>query len=241
MGCAAFTFLGIIILAFNKTNQWALWATFGTALAMLRVASYLAWRNERDSSGRFQKQLLEIEGQRPALRLRQPNAIHIEPDVPFFQRQTGQLLFRADFIRIRFINSPTHPYPNAVAKQVIAKVTFIANGSITREIDGRWPESTQPNTLINNWESTTELLRMDFNIGDERSVDIAFKEIDTADCYMFNNDSYHHDRLRNPQFLLPPGTYKVGVRLLGVWVDETFEFGFVNPGAGKRIQLITPT
>ncbi|MFL6352854.1 MAG: hypothetical protein ACJ74Z_13525 [Bryobacteraceae bacterium] len=46
MSCAAFTILGVIVLAFNKSNRWALWATFGAAVVMLFVGSFLAWRDQ---------------------------------------------------------------------------------------------------------------------------------------------------------------------------------------------------
>ena len=46
MSCAAFTFLGVYVVANNKSNSWALGATFGMALFMLLVASFLAWRDE---------------------------------------------------------------------------------------------------------------------------------------------------------------------------------------------------
>lgn len=47
MSCAVFTIIGVLVLAFNKSNKWALYATFGVAIAMLFVASFLAWRDER--------------------------------------------------------------------------------------------------------------------------------------------------------------------------------------------------
>lgn len=46
MSCAAFTLIGVVVLAFNKSNRWALWATFGVAVAMLLLASFLAWRDQ---------------------------------------------------------------------------------------------------------------------------------------------------------------------------------------------------
>jgi hypothetical protein len=46
MGCAAFTFLGVIVLWREKTNKWALGATIAMAVIMLLVASYLAWLDQ---------------------------------------------------------------------------------------------------------------------------------------------------------------------------------------------------
>jgi hypothetical protein len=46
MGCAAFTLLGIWVLYANKSNHWALLATFGLAVFCLFWACFLAWRDE---------------------------------------------------------------------------------------------------------------------------------------------------------------------------------------------------
>ena len=46
MSCAVFTVIGVIVLAFNKSNRWALWATFGAAVAMLLWGSFLAWSDQ---------------------------------------------------------------------------------------------------------------------------------------------------------------------------------------------------
>ncbi len=46
MSCAVFTLIGVIVLAYNKSNKWALWVTFGAAVALLFVASFLAWRDQ---------------------------------------------------------------------------------------------------------------------------------------------------------------------------------------------------
>jgi hypothetical protein len=46
MGCAAFTLLGILVLYANKSNHWALLATFGLAAFCLLWACFLAWRDE---------------------------------------------------------------------------------------------------------------------------------------------------------------------------------------------------
>jgi hypothetical protein len=46
MGCAAFTLLGIWVLFANKSNAWALQATFGLAAFCLFWACFLAWRDK---------------------------------------------------------------------------------------------------------------------------------------------------------------------------------------------------
>ena len=46
MSCALFTILGIYILHENKTNQWAVHATFALAGFCLLIACFLAWLDE---------------------------------------------------------------------------------------------------------------------------------------------------------------------------------------------------
>lgn len=49
MSCAVFTLLGMAFLATNATNKTALRITFGAAGLMFLVASFLAWRDEREA------------------------------------------------------------------------------------------------------------------------------------------------------------------------------------------------
>lgn len=46
LSSATFTILGLYALATNKTSSWVVWASFVAAVAMLLVASALAWNDE---------------------------------------------------------------------------------------------------------------------------------------------------------------------------------------------------
>lgn len=46
MSCAAFTILGIVGLALDKSKKWILWTTFGLAAMMLFLASFLTWHDQ---------------------------------------------------------------------------------------------------------------------------------------------------------------------------------------------------
>jgi hypothetical protein len=46
MSCALFTLLGVVILAFNKDNGWALKATLALSALLILVASYLLWKDQ---------------------------------------------------------------------------------------------------------------------------------------------------------------------------------------------------
>ena len=47
MGCAAFTCLGMWIFYADKSNAWAIRATFALAASFVLLACYLAWRDEQ--------------------------------------------------------------------------------------------------------------------------------------------------------------------------------------------------
>lgn len=194
--------------------------------------------------GELEARVEEIERSKPKLRLREPGAVHIHEDVAFFETletalgSQRRLTFSADFLKVSFINEPVESSASAEAKAVLANVQFYRDGRLIRELDGRWSESTQPGTRIAKAESTTDLLRMDFGIGDARTLDIAMKSAAEPTTFMFCNDNYHHPQLRPPGFALEPGTYSVRVRLRAVNVDEAFEFSFRHNGAGTTLEIV---
>ena len=46
LSSAILTILGLYAFATNKTNSWVVWVSFAAAVAMLLVASALAWNDE---------------------------------------------------------------------------------------------------------------------------------------------------------------------------------------------------
>jgi hypothetical protein len=174
---------------------------------------------------------------RPRLTLRQPGAVHIVKDIAFYNSETRQVVWRVDSLRMRFVNEPKQHGKDARATNVGARIAFSRDGVLIREIDARWTESDQPTERLKKNQSITDFLRVDFDILEEREIDIAVKAPNDQLAYIFNNDSYLYEA-RKPDFALEPGIYQVRVRLAGVGVDERFNFSFINPGAGKRIDTL---
>jgi len=178
---------------------------------------------------------------KPNIKFREPDAVHIElitwtlrPD-----HLRAPTSWTAPFHKVRFINDPMVPAPSAVAKNVSAKVRFSQEGQLLREVDGRWSESESPLERMAKGQPILDLIKMDFGIGDERNLDIAFKRTESEDAFIFCNDSYHFAPMfERPDFRLSPGTYEVTVRLRGSHVDTTFEWSFLNPGAGKDLTIV---
>lgn len=57
MSCAVFTLIGLAVLAFNKSNKWALYASFAAAAVLLLFASFLAWRDARGDADGYKEAL----------------------------------------------------------------------------------------------------------------------------------------------------------------------------------------
>jgi hypothetical protein len=133
------------------------------------------------------------------------------------------------------VNAPPGlPFPNSVALGVRARIRFLEatpGGKLLLMIDGKWCDSDQPS--IRNWQQfRNDLLKMDFGIEEEHSLDIAFRDDRTGEFYAFNNDNYGHPQMKKPEHLLSGQKFLVRITLTGPWVDETFEFVFANESFG---------
>ena len=157
----------------------------------------------------------------PKIVPKEPGAAHIVEVV--FYDERNQVVWNGPFARLRVVNDPEHQQPGCKAENIMAKLSFFRmDGELELAIDGRWSESEQPGHRATH-ESRTDLLRTTLDIGDERSVDVAFMDLYTADLYAYNNDSYRFPKARNPDFKLRGKEYVVHIRFRGVNVDATFK------------------
>ena len=58
MSCAAFTFLGIYQVGFNKANTWVVGSSASLGAVLFFVASYRAWRRQHEDSVEAKSKLL---------------------------------------------------------------------------------------------------------------------------------------------------------------------------------------
>lgn len=199
-------------------------AVFVIAYVVALLAAFVKQRNEArqdlfESREKHDHYVRAVEHSKPHIMRKEPGASHIQ-EVTWFAGQTAA--FSVPFIKLRLVNDPETAEPSAKAHQVAAKITFTDRaGKSVLEIDGRWSESEQPSKRDIS-QSRLDLLRMDFDIGDERSIDIAFHDLQEDSFYAYNNDSYQYPGVKKPQFKLAENTYDVSVRLRAVHVDKTF-------------------
>ena len=95
--------------------RWAAILTSAAAIWMVFVAEYDAWRVERNRAKGAEKQLADIEDERPRLKLKEPGAIYIETINQ--SAPVGGQLYRqtVPFLKLRLVNDPAKPYPTAHA------------------------------------------------------------------------------------------------------------------------------
>ena len=169
----------------------------------------------------YKAKLEEIENSKPIIVLHSKRSEYAEKT----NFQYGDKIKLVTAVKVRFINKPTFNFPNSIAKDVRAKVSFFSEeNDFLFEIEGRWTESDQP-SVRDMRESRKDLLAVDLGIGEERSLDIAFRE-GGGDFFAFNNDSYDYPDFKKPEHHLIGKQFRVRILLLAPFVKEEFVFGF---------------
>jgi hypothetical protein len=109
-------------------------------------------------------------------------------------------------------------------------------------IDGRWtahPEPVAPATLGN---ASVLLLdpgkilagrTLDVHAHQPQELCVGLKFEGEDDCFIFNNESYHFPRWKNPAWRLPRGTYRLRVTVAYEVGKSTAEFRLRNEGTSR--------
>jgi hypothetical protein len=174
-----------------------------------------------------------IKRSRPRIQPKGSDAAHVL-SVQF--SPPNAIPFIAPSLRVRFINDPEGSSRSAVARDVCAKVRYsLGEQNVpSLDIDGRWADSDQP-SIRDVRQSRNDLLRIDFNLGDEHILDIGFKDPQTGAFFAWNNDVYDYAGFKKPEYRLIGDSIRVEIRLRAPDVDEKFVFRFVIEGDGLRI------
>ncbi len=199
-----------------------------TNIILLAEGTVRAVRKREEEINSLKETLEAAERGRPNIQLKQPN-----PVVFKLVRQqvlnANQIIRDAPFLCLRFVNDPQNPNPSAIARAISAKVRYFIAGESdpVLEIDGRWADTDEA-SFGDPRQSRHHLLTVDFNIGDEHEVDIAFIASETGRMFAWNNDNYRYSDLIKPEHILPDSAIDVQVRLRGLGVDNTFRLRFAN-------------
>jgi hypothetical protein len=115
------------------------------------------------------------------------------------------------------------PTERSLARRVSATVTASdVNGKELFEMHGRWSDEPQPTHLAAD-RSVTEILAVDFGLGQSRELDLCLLE--RGECFGFNNDSYQRGVV-DRQWAMPGSIHCLKVRVQGVLIDETWIIDF---------------
>lgn len=215
--------------------QWKVIITLVVNAVLFVEVSFRAVRKRERQRDEYRMKLQQIEQARPRIVPNEPDAEYVEP---VHIQAIGNITNVVSFIKVRFVNTPTGLLsPNSVAHDVRAKVRFLEptpGGRLLLAIEGRWADSDQPS--IRDWrQHRNDLLKMEFGIEEEHSLDIAFRDDQTGEFYAFNNDNYTYPQMKKPEHLLAGQHFLVRISLSGPLVDETFEFLFANDSIGTKI------
>jgi hypothetical protein len=200
-------------------------------LTFLQVCSILAawglWLRERNA---------RLQGTKPRLRV-PPDGFH--QTRPFWKSGTHDPDEQFSSLVLHVENDPAVPTADSFARQVNARLTFCRiDGTELFDFAGRWSDSIQPGQVP--FLPTIELNAVEIPIGARRTLDVVLKNNTTdIECYGVNNDSFGHQRGKNPGWQLGPGDYLVKVRFRGIGVDQTFLLQFRNPEGLAPLKAIS--
>ena len=139
---------------------------------------------------------------------------------------------------MRLLNEPKRREVGATATVVTAgfRVEGPGTESLPR-LDARWSDTPQPSHLQPN---ETPRLAVEINAGSQRQINLAIKEPDSDDAFLFNNDSYRFPRGQNPAWRMGPGNYRAVVEIAGDGLKtKRFECHFVNRGQGGSFEVLS--
>src|ERR1017187_2572491 len=130
MSCAFFTLLGAYTLLARKSNTWVLWTTFGAAVIMLFIASFLAWRGNH-------RALLALQE-----RLKSPEFIWTQGSSWWGRDHRGKLAM----IVLGDVSNPHGPPSSAInwimkieanSKTEVGEIPILPKQDITMTLEGR--------------------------------------------------------------------------------------------------------
>jgi hypothetical protein len=218
-------------------TNWQAWliGLLGIALLLILEGSYrrsVAVESEHKSEVRH---LSDKVTDVPLLRVAEDGFCHdLRPLVNTDNYGNKNILATLSCIHVKFKNDPKKTTPNSRAK-VLAEMEFYdANsGAFLCQMYGRWGDSTQPPHLAPGQTVSDNLAAVDFEIGQERELNIAFKYQQESDCFGMSNKTYEVYGWRHPKQGIPCEHVRVRVRLRGVGVNSSWDFWFQNPKTGQ--------
>jgi len=138
-------------------------------------------------------------------------------------------------LHVKFRNDPKRSTTNSIARGILAEIVFLdaRTDAVICSALGRWGDTLQPPQLPPHLTPADTLTTVDFAIGQERELDIAYKYPDEQECYAMSNDTYGRPDWRYERLRTSCNEIMVRVRLRGVGVDASWTLLFENPNRGE--------
>jgi hypothetical protein len=141
-------------------------------------------------------------------------------------------------LHIKFKNDPEQSTENCIGKNILAELDFFDDGGhLLSTVRGRWGDTPEPPYLPPGASPAQALAMVDFGIGQERELNIAFKYLDEADCFAVSNEIYAYPDWKHPKQKLSVESLRTRVRLRGIGVDSSWDLWFKNPKNSPLIKI----
>jgi hypothetical protein len=125
-----------------------------------------------------------------------------------------------------FANNRKAGLPGKIATQVAARITYVDADGRRVNVDGRWAQTDQPET-VGEYKSKLPLLRIDFGVGSELELDLVAKFPQDVNllCYAVDNNSFPY--VRQDRTALH-GNVSARIELIAEYVHQFFEVDIEN-------------
>lgn len=164
-----------------------------------------------------------------------PRIVFRRPDgSPLHDTATGTYLYYVS--QLWFVNEPEKR--GTVARSLTATLDFcdMDGRSLFGVINGEWAITNARDNV--GFDDTCETLSELPPVGKIAKLLVLHKRRDDGTAYAWSRGAREYPGQRHMSHQIPPGMYQLGVRIRGLYVDETFYFRLRNPGIDADPQIL---
>lgn len=166
-----------------------------------------------------------------------PRNVHLRPRIVFVQARGAMLRRWAGgppifyVAQLWFRNESTQH--GAVAESLAAHVRVVRNGvPLFPELRAEWAFTNAANNVAFSPDLAAETLdRLQPN-GDYAKLVVLQKRTEDDVAYAWSRGAREYPGRRHPSHQIPPGEYRLEIRVRGLHIDDRFSFRLMNPGSG---------
>lgn len=130
-----------------------------------------------------------------------------------------------------FRNEPSRGAP--VAESLAGFISFLRNGvRLFPELRAEWAFTNAANNVAFDFDTAPETLDRLLPNGDYAKLVVLQKRTEDDIAYAWSRGAREYPGRRHPSHQIPPGEYRLEVRIQGLHVNEIFVFRLINPGTG---------